>query len=385
VDPSSLIFLAIIAIWGAYLVGQWVRRRDQLATARSIDRFSEAMRVLERRTPTRPVTAARPTARSYVVAPIRVPASGARAVGASRAHGPIAAAPGRTPGAASLASSVRARVAGTAPRAGVPSGRPRITREAARRRARLVLGLVVVTAVAWLLVASTAVIWWPAAGVSALLAAVLVQMRRTARPARQSRQRLLQDRSARPAATRPSAGSTARRPAGRSRSRSRRGLASRVPAPARRPRLHEDARSVLEKVSATRRSDTVAVATGPDVLTSTELTPADVGPGLAHSEPAGLPLGGESTMTVRDGWQPVPVPPPTYTLKPKARPVVRRPLVVDAEDDLVDVATAAPAGGSAPPRASQRDDVQPATPEPEPAAPAFDLDEILERRIASGS
>jgi hypothetical protein len=51
VQPSSLIFLVIVAIWVAYLVQHWVRRREQLATARSVDKFSEAMRVLERRNP----------------------------------------------------------------------------------------------------------------------------------------------------------------------------------------------------------------------------------------------------------------------------------------------------------------------------------------------
>ena len=69
VDPSSLIFVAIIAVWAAYLLGHWVRRRDQLATARSIDRFSDAMRVLERRAPA-PV--ARPVARAYVVSPAQL-------------------------------------------------------------------------------------------------------------------------------------------------------------------------------------------------------------------------------------------------------------------------------------------------------------------------
>ena len=51
VDPSSLIFVVIIGIWAVYLVQHWVRRREQLATSRSLDRFSDAMRVLERRAP----------------------------------------------------------------------------------------------------------------------------------------------------------------------------------------------------------------------------------------------------------------------------------------------------------------------------------------------
>ncbi len=49
--PSGLIFLLIVAIWATYLIQHWVRRREHLATARSVDRFSEAMRVLERRSP----------------------------------------------------------------------------------------------------------------------------------------------------------------------------------------------------------------------------------------------------------------------------------------------------------------------------------------------
>ncbi|KNX38043.1 hypothetical protein [Luteipulveratus halotolerans] len=48
-SSSSLIFLVIVIIWAAYLLQHWVRRREHLATARSVDRFSEGMRVLERR------------------------------------------------------------------------------------------------------------------------------------------------------------------------------------------------------------------------------------------------------------------------------------------------------------------------------------------------
>ncbi|MGB8382827.1 MAG: hypothetical protein WCG47_16535, partial [Dermatophilaceae bacterium] len=48
-QPSSLVFLVVIAIWAAYLVQYWVRRREHMSTARSVDRFSRAMRVLERR------------------------------------------------------------------------------------------------------------------------------------------------------------------------------------------------------------------------------------------------------------------------------------------------------------------------------------------------
>ncbi|MDO5712679.1 MAG: hypothetical protein Q4P32_13210 [Micrococcales bacterium] len=48
-SPSSLIFVAVVIIWASYLVVHVTRRREHLATARSVDRFSAQMRVLQRR------------------------------------------------------------------------------------------------------------------------------------------------------------------------------------------------------------------------------------------------------------------------------------------------------------------------------------------------
>uniref|UniRef100_UPI0012ED6818 hypothetical protein n=1 Tax=Piscicoccus intestinalis TaxID=746033 RepID=UPI0012ED6818 len=48
-SPSSLIFVAVVVIWAAYLVVHVSRRREHLATARTVDRFSSQMRVLQRR------------------------------------------------------------------------------------------------------------------------------------------------------------------------------------------------------------------------------------------------------------------------------------------------------------------------------------------------
>jgi hypothetical protein len=71
VQPSSLVFLVIIAVWAAYFVQYWVRRREHLATARSVDQFSESMRVLERRNPLPAADLSSPQPRSYAVAPAR--------------------------------------------------------------------------------------------------------------------------------------------------------------------------------------------------------------------------------------------------------------------------------------------------------------------------
>lgn len=72
VEPSSLIFLVIIGIWAAYFVQYWVRRREHLATIRSVDAFSETMRVLERRAPLPTVDTGSQAPRTYAVSPARV-------------------------------------------------------------------------------------------------------------------------------------------------------------------------------------------------------------------------------------------------------------------------------------------------------------------------
>ncbi|WP_277454274.1 hypothetical protein [Janibacter sp. DB-40] len=68
-QPSSLIFVLVVAIWAVYLLQYWIKRRDHLSTVRSVDRFSAAMRVLDDHRMGR--GAAEPTPRSYSVAPTR--------------------------------------------------------------------------------------------------------------------------------------------------------------------------------------------------------------------------------------------------------------------------------------------------------------------------
>jgi hypothetical protein len=49
VQPSSLVFVAIVAGWAAYLLPQWLHRRDALGESRGADRHSSGLRVLSRR------------------------------------------------------------------------------------------------------------------------------------------------------------------------------------------------------------------------------------------------------------------------------------------------------------------------------------------------
>ncbi|MGL4176357.1 MAG: hypothetical protein ACRCSN_09790, partial [Dermatophilaceae bacterium] len=55
-SPSSLVFLVLVGVWAVYFLQYWVRRRDHIATARSVEQFSAAMRVLERRDQAPPET-----------------------------------------------------------------------------------------------------------------------------------------------------------------------------------------------------------------------------------------------------------------------------------------------------------------------------------------
>ena len=141
VQPSGLIFLVIIAIWAAYLLQHWVRRREHLATARSVDRFSDAMRVLERRTLLPESDLSVPQPRSYSVSPARPSRS---EVVVKRAQSP-------TPHVPSV------------PAAGVRS--TRAFHALARMSARRVRGLSLLTSLAFALVASPlaafgVVPWW---------------------------------------------------------------------------------------------------------------------------------------------------------------------------------------------------------------------------------
>jgi hypothetical protein len=93
-----------------------------------------------------------------------------------------------------------------------------------------------------------------------------------------------------------------------------------------------------------------------------------MGTAVATVEPeadfAALPGDGTAIAAAAgSGWQPIPVPPPTYTLKPKAPAPVQRP---------------APA--SLPATGDRRG---PSGETSDPDA-GFDLDQIIERRIAAG-
>jgi hypothetical protein len=262
VQPSSLIFLVIVAIWVTYLIQHWVRRREHLATARSVDKFSEAMRVLERRSP--------------LPATMLAEAVTGRGVKDSRPEVVVKH--------ASVSSPLRAR-RGEAP---IPHPVPlielvphRSAAQVALRRARGILFLAALVAVPVTLVLSVAhVLKWLSVGIAvALLVGSVVWLRVSA----------IQDQQARKAQR-------------------------------QQKRRLEQGRT---RVAATARP--------------TSVDPAPAGTGDADTSPAAEEIAG--------GWKPVPVPPPTYTLKepayrPEPAPEHDRPVPIEVEDEDIDVVSA---------------------------------------------
>ncbi|MGZ4630045.1 MAG: hypothetical protein ACXVYY_08485 [Oryzihumus sp.] len=264
-QPSSLIFLVIIAIWAAFLLQHWVRRREHLATARSVDRFSDAMRVLERRAPVADVPERTPAPRSYAVSPTRVvravTSSASVTTSASDTSSTSAAPAGSE--ASSAAPRVRPEPA-LRPEPPVRFGpaRPARTRHVAGVPARRLRGLSflgsLVLLVATLPLAGFGVLgWWSSLVALGLLVADLAWLRRAAQVERAARRAAACHREA---------------------ARAPRGLA----APRVEPGL---------------------------AWTGSAAAPAE----SAAAEPA-EPVPADDP----DGWRPVPVPPPTYTMKARA-------------------------------------------------------------------
>jgi hypothetical protein len=250
---SAVIYAAIVVMWAIVLVPMWLRRHDAATEAKSVDRFSTAMRTLSRRTHATP-------GRRYVVMPRReagtlsVHVSGASAQ--QRAHG------SRRPSAPA-------------------AQRSRASLVARRRRALLVLASVVVLTFP---LAVAGVISWPLQLVldlvlGAFVAHLRAQARRTAVVSRRRRR-----------ATAAPARASAPRP---------------MPMPAREPAAPV---VVPETIAATVTTD---VAVAMDVA-------AESG-------------GAEVT------WEPIPVPPPTYTLKPAAPPAAPAAPAASYQPDAVAV------------------------------------------------
>ena len=110
---GSLIFVVIVAVWAVYLVQHWVRRREDAAATRSVDGFSEAMRVLPKRSFLRGPQLAEPRPDSAFAIPAlssraTVEVRRAQPVGSARAGSPLTARSNRRAGAAAITRTATA-------------------------------------------------------------------------------------------------------------------------------------------------------------------------------------------------------------------------------------------------------------------------------------
>ena len=138
-DLSGLIFVALAIAWAAYLIPKALRHHDDVVRGRSVDRFSQSLRVLARREPVSARMA------RLVVAPARV--AGAAVV--TTTPSAVTVSPDELYAARRLATS------------------------RATKRRRRVLSILVLALVAVVAVCATGRLAWPYVAVPAALLAAL--------------------------------------------------------------------------------------------------------------------------------------------------------------------------------------------------------------------
>jgi hypothetical protein len=302
---SAVIYAAIVVMWAVVLVPMWLRRHDAATESRSVDRFSTAMRTLSRRTSGTP-------GRRYVVMPRRsdsgvsVHVSGAAVAEAGRRTAPVAPKARAPKPPRPVASKPQAQ-----PR--TAAGKPSIV---ARRR-RFLLGLLALTGLT-ILLASAGVISWPLQIVfDVILVAFCVHLRAQAKRsvtlARQRRQAM---------------------------------IAAQLPTAAPRrsvPAAPMASRAVAEPVA--------------EPAAQTAVQSYDDWAATGTDDGAADDWAADDDAT----WEPVPVPRPTYTMKPPAP-------AYEADPTYSPPVYERPVGSDEPTE--------------EIVAVESDLDEILERRWA---
>jgi hypothetical protein len=320
---SSIIWLGLVVMWAVVLIPMWLRRHDETEETRSVDRFTSAMHTLSRREAG--------AGRRYVVMPQRARGVDVHVSGASA---------GARPGILHAVSRWH-------------SGRQerRRTLTAADRRRRTLLALLtaaMVTLLAAVLIGGM-VLWTLQVIVDLCLVALVVGLvlrarrvdrARLAAVARsaQARKRAQEDRRA---ANRRSADMPIARPA----------VATAAPAmapaasvtslayaaapeafePVAEPAAEREFEPVFDQ-TAFASADVVAEDDGLSALDAVFAENA----GMLHAESEAVPAettdaqsADELAAEDDDTWDPVPVPPPTYTTKPAAPPRRARPPIFD--------------------------------------------------------
>jgi hypothetical protein len=310
---GSLIFVVIVATWAAYLLQHWIRRREDAAASDSVERFSEAMRVLQKRapapalaTPDSPFVARRVTPTAH-----RTPAEVA----------PMSSSPAPGPHRADRADR----------RQPSPAPAPVVSRW--RRQLR---GVLLLLSLLWVptsvVLAVLHILLWICVPLAVLtLAAVLVWLRLEVRADRARAERLRHESSGRPRKADREPQRPAPSPQGRRRARPLTSDDTQV--------IHAPVPAVEESAALTAVHPAAPAEPAPAMAAAVSGQPAaraehpaqaerpvrrearsaayDFAAELAREAAAHAP----APQPVEEGtWQPVPVPPPTYTMKAKAEP-----------------------------------------------------------------
>ncbi|WP_225755336.1 hypothetical protein [Actinotalea sp. Marseille-Q4924] len=370
-NQAGIVLVAVAALWIAYLVPHRSRYRQQLLESRADDRFSEHLRVLRvahaagRRSGAVPITS---PGTALGTAPDTAPTAGTHRTSGVRLH------PARRPGGGHMdrPHGTTDRVVADAARRTAAERAQRVAhlarrRAAARRRALLTGVLLVAGVIGWSVVAATGATVLLGVVPSLGLVAVLGLGRAAVRAGVRADEQWAAGASSRVAL--PGAGEGART-VGRSvhPSDARTEVLARVPlqraagpAPAAAPVVQHEPVAVP-----TQRSE-------PDATVEATAAVDDD----AAARPRTVP---QRTSA----WSPVPVPPPSYTLKPSAPR--REPAPLPADEHLAASSSAAGReSGDAPASdgVAAASTTPPARPDADPAT-SLDLDAILARRRASG-
>ncbi len=355
-DISGYVVLGIVTLFFLYLMPQLIRSRQDVVDSRVDDRFSTDLRILATAgtvgAPPRPVFddgAPRaylhdPRLRTEVSAMNRPAALAPRAASSTTTHGAPVSAPRPTP------ATDRARAA-----ARVEASRRR--RAAARRRLVLTLVLLVASAAAWGAVAAGFTVAAVAVVPTVLLAVVLVLGRRAA-VAGQRIERA-ERAAAGPAPARvgeePRSARTPRPTPAQPRVEARPGAGG---------RSHDASTELIPRVEGSPWASGLSwngMPTAPDVEEVGDDAAPIVSTARAEVAPTARVAAAAQDPAPEGSWTPVPVPVPTYTLKPTAPRLDAAPLQLDQP-----TAPAEAAADEAPP------------------ARALDLDAVLSRRRAAG-
>ncbi|WP_426309466.1 hypothetical protein [Cellulosimicrobium sp. E-16] len=417
-SASGIVALAVFLLWVGFYVPHRVRHRQQLLEARTDDRFSGSLRVLAVAGPGgggMDRWDARLDGVTTVAAIASGPAGGGRPLlGGAGSQGRSEDRTHEEEGTHAMGSTESASPSrGAPPRRQPASEQSRLAllerrAAAARRRLALTVVLLLASVAVWVVVALGYVPWWVGVVPTAFLGLVLVLGRRAVLAAQRSDAAWLAERRAAARVARGTVLGAPPAPRGaRPRVTGRAVHGSQVSTqmiPRVTPQDLARANATAAGLSGTsaasasspRERTTASSTTAADDSGSEEPATARGGSGVTSVVVTEVSVDVTEVVEVVEedhvpsgrAWDPVPVPPPTYTMKPTAP---RREPVPLTDDDVVSPARA----GAAPaPAAAVEVVVDVSSGAPEPAAGderkpstetlGLDLNEILARRRAAG-